>query len=299
LLKAFFKDDGDFPNAAPLVVAAKSRPLQCRELWLRCECFASMRHIIDNIAQIELAFRSGLAFTEGNDFDARVYAALAELNNYATPNFAMMEQMQVLNDTAWAMPIVVVKAWWSTFDSHKQRIQRRALLDLVSKCQDVAQKTSKIPKFAHFLNDTLYNRSLVSRHLLTQVNKEFLAHVLVELKNIEPRVSGVYKALKLGPDMESDPDFKPTMDFVSEQLELTNKTAAITSAATIVQQSPVDEKPKRAVAMLEKRRHLLPKPLVAALEGYCDASGAAPAAKRRRCLSKTTVGSLALADGTA
>jgi len=264
--------------------------VECDLFAEMCECFAKMHDVTSALAFLAYSTSSKL-WNTGSQLVPAVYGAIKGLGDVKEPVWSELKAADSQYNAVWATNVGTMKSWWARVRHVVIPFARRTGLMVVAEAGQVECAAAKkaMPPYAHFLNDKVFSRSLTKRHLLDTKVKDLLSTSLETVWQKKLYLCTAYTEFKMRPGLENDKGFRSYVEFMDETYEEVQKVGSIVSALSIVQETPPDEQGILADAMLTKRRGLLPRTLVSALESLKGGIGSAgPPVKRQRISQKSS-----------
>ena len=155
----------------------------------------------------------------------------------------------------------------------------RMLVQEASK--EVNTSVDALPKYQHFLNDSVFNKKRCQRHLLVPEVKRKIQQALTNIHSMRSHIKEVYDKWQMLPGLNRDEDFALDISSMEEGCACAKTTAAVVAATSIILEMKGEEQVSTAQSFLETRRGTLPKALANALD-CLGVVAAVPLAKRAR-----------------
>ena len=201
------------------------------------------------------------------------------------------------SQTPWAVPVAALSRWLDRLDAVVPHIKRRLMRMLVQEGSKEANiDMDALPKYPHFLSDTVFNTRLCLRHLLVPEVKRKIQQALANIHSTQCRIKDVYDQRQMLPGLKRDDEFSQDISFMKEGYACAACTAVVVAAASIVVERKSSEQVATAQSFLSTRRGMLPKALASALDGCGSTSAgtlAKPAKRARRSVKPQVADSAA------
>jgi hypothetical protein len=82
--------------------------------------------------------------------------------------------------------------------------------------KEVNIEVGPLPKYQHFLNDTVFNTRLCLRHLLVPEVKRKIQQALANIHSLQCHVKDVYDQWQMRPGLKRDDEFSQDISFVKD-----------------------------------------------------------------------------------
>ena len=150
----------------------------------------------------------------------------------------------------------------------------------------------QLPKYGHYLSNTIYNRGLVQRHLLNPAVKKRLGDDMELIKHMMDHLMTLYGEFNLAPTIGKDGQFSVKYALLVSTYDATKELSTNVVAASVIQE-PTGTVAEDAAKLLSTRGDLLFTTLSAALNAIAnpiaaiagkrtDKSETGPAAKKAK-----------------
>ena len=100
--------------------------------------------------------------------------------------------------------------------------------------KEVNFEVDALPKYQHFLNDTVFNTRLCLRHLLVPEVKRKIQQALANIHSMQCHIKDVYDQWQMLPGLKRDDEFSQDISFMEEGYACATCTAWVVAAASIV-----------------------------------------------------------------
>jgi len=100
--------------------------------------------------------------------------------------------------------------------------------------KEVNIEVDALPKYQHFLNDTVFNTRLCLRHLLVPEVKRKIQQALANIHSTLCHIKDVYDQWQMLPGLKRDEEFSQDISFMEEGYACAECTAGVVAAASVV-----------------------------------------------------------------
>ena len=271
----------DTMDAGSLVRGGK-REVKTEHVLEMCRALACVQQLTSALGAIHCCCQQGTALKQRR-LDERIVALLADMASTQRPRWELLEELAGgSSHTPWVVPFAALRRWFHRLDAALPSIKRRLMRMLVQEAsKEVNTSVDALPKYQHFLNDSVFNKKLCQRHLLVPEVKRKIQQALTNIHSMRSHIKEVYDKWQMLPGLNRDEDFALDISSMEEGCACAKTTAAVVAATSIILEMKGEEQVSTAQSFLETRRGTLPKALANALD-CLGVVAAVPLAKRAR-----------------
>ena len=256
---------------AGALVRGSRREVQTSHVVEMCQALACVQSLTSALGAIHLACQQGTVFNHRR-LDERIVALVAYMISAQRPRWETL-LTPGSSQTPWAVPVAALGRWFDRLDAVVPQIKRRLMRILAQEgSKEVNIEVDALPKYQHFLNDTVFNTRLCLRHLLVPEVKRKIQQALANIHSMQRHIKNVHDQWQMLPGLRRDEEFSQGISFMEEGYACAKCTAGVVAAASIALEMKGSEQSATAQAFLSTRRGMLPKALAAALEGLGSGS---------------------------
>jgi hypothetical protein len=167
---------------------------------------------------------------------------------------------KLADDVPWKLPVASLQDWWENIEQFViPKLKVTFLKSYLCSVVVVAHEhVDALPRYGHYVNDSVFNRVLAKRYLLAdKVKRELqVAHVSTKISVSESEL--IYDAWKLSPGLASDPLFKDEFLALTGMQADIQKVTCIAATVACITSQPGDSQVRDAVNLVA-RNFALPK----------------------------------------
>lgn len=210
-----------------------------------------------------------------------VKVAMELMINTKMPDWTSVQKhMDAADALPWIVPLRTLRKWFDSFQGILPQVKKLLLKFVSSSLMTAAGETvSSLPVFEHYLNDTVFNKGLARKHLLSKNVRSKISDSLKNVQSMNTSLRELFSTWSLGASITTDVLFADDVTSIDGVLASIRKSGAVVAAVSVCLEYKGVQQAEHALSLLETRMQHLTKSLVAALEEL--SSGAAATAKRK------------------
>ena len=257
--------DQDMIPDASLIQGGRVSAIMCKDLYKVVDIMVALQIMKATLAYLSRQFEAGGTIMSGRDLAPGIQTALRRLDVPALNWRAAATAKASSPDLA--VDIDKMHAWWVFVTTQiRPRLMRLALGTVL---QELAESVTALPEttsYDHFLDDTVYNKALVTKHLLSATATQRLTDNFKVASSAVKHIDDLYtKVFELSPGVKEDTDFSELYEMIWNKKEAFHKDLCCVGAAQIIQ-NPDEKQQEKGGDMLTKFRSHLPKTIITELE---------------------------------
>ena len=214
-----------------------------------------------NNGSLKLATHAGIMHLQS--LAALVAQDLASCGKDGALNYAYVEELRM----EFAQPPSLVQRWFEELSVDVlPRVQDHVLhlsLDALRKIAKQVQNYN--PNYSHYVGPTIYNQKLVQKNLLMYSGRDLLTTSTLALLRAYNQVTKLFEMYRMEEKLKSE-DVSEQLSEADLVLQAGKKTVAIIGACNCIQELKGAKQFEVAENALNKKRNLLPKSIIMALE---------------------------------